>query len=54
MALLYSALEQSEQVKYIFLRLGLNSDNLQHSLKNHLEKLEKAVLPAKVLLKILT
>jgi len=41
MALLYSTLEESEQVKYIFLRLGLDSINVQQNLKNHLEKLER-------------
>ncbi|MCG2699824.1 ATP-dependent Clp protease ATP-binding subunit [Candidatus Parcubacteria bacterium] len=46
MALLKSALEESEQVRYIFLRLGLNSDSLQQNLKNHLEKLEKNNLSA--------
>ncbi|MBU3934534.1 ATP-dependent Clp protease ATP-binding subunit [Patescibacteria group bacterium] len=41
MALLTSALKESEQIKYIFLRLGLNVDNVRQNLKNHLEKLEK-------------
>jgi len=41
MALLYLTLEQNNQVKYIFLRLGLDAASIQQNLKNYLEKLEK-------------
>jgi ATP-dependent Clp protease ATP-binding subunit ClpC len=40
-ALLYSALEESRQIRYIFLRLGLDSDSIRQNLKNYLEKLKK-------------
>lgn len=48
MALLYSTLEQNNQVKYIFLRLGLDAASIQQNLKNYLEKLEKKNVSAEV------
>ncbi|MFA5878004.1 MAG: ATP-dependent Clp protease ATP-binding subunit [Candidatus Staskawiczbacteria bacterium] len=47
-ALLYSALEASEQTKYIFMRLGLTAKDIQSNLKNYLEKLERNDSPSEL------
>lgn len=48
MTLFHSLLEESEQVKYIFLRLGLDSTNVQQNFKNYLEKLERNDVSAEI------